>query len=322
MAKSKQIKLGVVMDPIESINIKKDSTFAMLLEAQARGWLQYYMEMDDLYLQDSACHAHMRELRVKDDPAGWFSLSNGQSRILAELDVVLMRKDPPVDMEYIHATQLLERAESQGVMVINRPAALRDANEKLFTAWFGQCTCPTLVTRNLSQLKEFLDFQNDIIVKPLDAMGGSSIFRVRCGDANTNVIFETITENGRVYAMAQKFIPQITQGDKRILLINGEPVPYALARVPVAGETRGNLAAGGKGVGVELTERDYWICEQVAPTLVEKGLAFVGLDVIGDYLTEVNVTSPTCIRELDAQYGLNISAKLMDFIETTLQGKS
>jgi glutathione synthase len=316
------IKLGVVMDSIGSINIKKDSTFAMLLEAQARGWVLYYMEMADLYLQDANCHAFMRQLQVKDDAAGWFSLSVGDCQALTELDVVLMRKDPPVDMEYIHATQLLERAESQGVMVVNKPAALRDANEKLFTAWFGQCTCPTVVTRNLPQLKEFLNLQDDIIVKPLDAMGGSSIFRVKRGDPNTNVIFETITHSGRCYAMAQTFIPEISQGDKRILLINGEPVPYALARVPAEGETRGNLAVGGKGVGVELTERDYWICRQVAPTLKEKGLIFVGLDVIGDYLTEVNVTSPTCIRELDAQYGINISAKLMDFLEATLHATS
>jgi glutathione synthase len=316
------IKIGVVMDPIGSINIKKDSTFAMLLEAQARGWQLYYMEMADLYLLDSQCHAFMRPLQVKDDASGWFTLGSGECGPLAELNVVLMRKDPPLDMEYIHATQLLERAEAQGVLVVNKPAALRDANEKLFTAWFGQCTCPTVVTRNLPQLKEFLNLHNDIIVKPLDAMGGTSIFRVKRGDPNTNVIFETITHNGRCYAMAQTFIPEISQGDKRILIINGEAVPYALARVPAEGETRGNLAAGGKGVGVELTERDIWICQQVAPILKERGLIFVGLDVIGDYLTEVNVTSPTCIRELDAQYGLNISAKLMDYIESVVQVKT
>ena len=313
------MKIGVVMDPIRSINIKKDSTFAMLLEAQSRGWELFYMEMSDLCLQDSECFAFMRGLQVKDDASGWFSLDAAELRAVAELDVVLMRKDPPLDMEYIHATQLLERAEAQGVLVINKPAALRDANEKLFTAWFGPCTCPTLVSRNAPQLKEFLSRQGDIIVKPLDAMGGSSIFRVKQGDPNTNVIFETITHNGRAYAMAQTFIPEISQGDKRILLINGEPVPYALARVPPEGETRGNLAVGGKGIGVELTERDYWICRQVAPMLKAKGLIFVGLDVIGDYLTEVNVTSPTCIRELDAQYGINISAKLMDYIESNRQ---
>ena len=313
------IKLGVVMDPIGSIKIKKDSTFAMLLEAQARGWSLFYMEMADLYLQDSTCHARMRPLQVKDDAAGWFTLGEDQNRPLADLDVVLMRKDPPVDMEYIHATQLLERAESQGVLVINKPAALRDANEKLFTAWFGQAACPTVVSCNKDRLKTFLNQHGDIIVKPLDAMGGTSIFRVKRGDPNTNVILETITQNGRLYAMAQTFIPEIAQGDKRILLVNGEPVPYALARVPAVGETRGNLAAGGTGVGVALTERDYWICEQVAPTLKAKGLIFVGLDVIGDYLTEVNVTSPTCIRELDAQYGLNIAAMLMDYIESAVK---
>ena len=310
------------MDPIGSINIKKDSTFAMLLEAQARDWEIYYMEMADLFLQNASCHAVMRQLQVKDDAAQWFSLSSGICQPLSELDVVLMRKDPPVDMEYIHATQLLERAEAQGVLVINKPAALRDANEKLFTAWFAQCTCPTVVTRNLTRLKDFLNSHNDIIVKPLDAMGGASIFRIKRGDPNTNVIFETITHNGRAYAMAQTFIPEISQGDKRILLVNGEPVPYALARIPTEGETRGNLAVGGKGKGVELSERDYWICQQVAPTLKEKGLVFVGLDVIGDYLTEVNVTSPTCIRELDGQYGINISAQLMDYVESALGSKS
>ena len=313
------IKLGVVMDPISSIKIKKDSTFAMLLEAQARGWQLYYLEMADLYLQDATCYGFMRPLRVRDDASGWFDLEAGQRQPLRDLDVVLMRKDPPVDMEYYHATQMLERAEADGVLVINKPSSLRDANEKLFTAWFGNCTCPTLVSRNMQQLKEFLNEQQDIIVKPLDAMGGASIFRIKTSDPNTNVILETLTQQGRRYAMAQTFIPQITQGDKRILLINGEPVPYALARIPAAGETRGNLAAGGKGVGVALTERDFWICQQVAPLLKEKGLVFVGLDVIGDYLTEVNVTSPTCIRELDAQYGINISAKLMDYIESQLR---
>jgi glutathione synthase len=313
------IKLGVVMDPISSIKINKDSTFAMLLEAQARGWELYYMEMEDLYMQDSVCCAFMRLLQVKDDDSGWFTLGLGRSQPLKELDVVLMRKDPPVDMEYYHATQMLERAEAEGVLVVNKPGALRDANEKLFTAWFGNCTCPTLVSRNLQQLKEFLMQQQDIIVKPLDAMGGASIFRIKVNDPNTNVILETLTQQGHCYAMAQSFIPEIKQGDKRILLVDGEPIPYALARIPPKGETRGNLAVGGKGVGVELTERDYWICQQVAPTLKEQGLVFVGLDVIGDYLTEVNVTSPTCIRELDAQYGINISAKLMDYIESHIR---
>lgn len=313
------IKLGVVMDPIGSIKMYKDSTFAMLLEAQSRGWELYYMEMSDLYLRDSTCCAHMRQLRVKDDAEDWFTFAKAEHAVVAELDVVLMRKDPPLDMEYIHATQLLELAQMQGTLVLNNPQSLRDANEKLATAWFKECTCPTLVTRSLVQLKEFLLENQDIILKPLDAMGGVSIFRLQQGDPNTNVICETMTQNGQCYAMAQRFIPEITQGDKRILLINGEPIPYALARVPAKGDIRGNLAVGGKGVGVELNERDYWICRQVAPILKEKGLVFVGLDVIGDYLTEVNVTSPTCIRELDSLYGLNISAKLMDYIETALK---
>ena len=309
------MKLGVVMDPIGSIKTHKDSTFAMLLEAQARGWQLYYMEMQHLYLQDGECCAWMQELQVKDDSSHWYQLAEGKHSPLSQLDAVLMRKDPPFTMEYMHATQFLDRAEAAGVLVINKPSSLRDANEKLFTAWFPQCVCPTLVTSSTEQLRDFLQLHQDIIVKPLDAMGGASIFRVKKDDPNTNVIFETITGLEQHYVMAQTYLAEIAQGDKRILMINGEPIPYALARIPAAGETRGNLAVGGKGVGVELSERDYWICEQVAPVLREKGLIFTGLDVIGDYLTEINVTSPTCIRELDALYNLNISAKLMDFIE-------
>ncbi|WP_455203367.1 glutathione synthase [Kaarinaea lacus] len=309
------MKLGAVMDPIGSIKTHKDSTFAMLLEAQARRWQLYYMEMQHLYLQDGECYAWMQELQVKDDSRHWYQLAEGKHAPLAQLDAVLMRKDPPVTMEYMHATQFLDRAEAAGVLVINKPSSLRDANEKLFTAWFPQCVCPTIVTSSTEQLRGFLQQHQDIIVKPLDAMGGASIFRVKKDDPNTNVIFETITGLEQHYAMAQTYLAEIAQGDKRILMINGEPIPYALARIPAAGETRGNLAVGGKGVGVELSERDYWICEQVAPVLREKGLIFTGLDVIGDYLTEINVTSPTCIRELDALYNLNISAKLMDFIE-------
>lgn len=312
------MKIGVVMDPIGSIKMHKDSTFAMLLEAQRRGWELYYMEMHDLYLNGAECWANTRRLSVQDDNKRWFSLQQGVHQALAQLDVVFMRKDPPINMEYFHATQLLERAEQEGVLVINKPASLRDANEKLFTSWFPQCICPTLVSRSKKQLHEFLAQHGDVIVKPLDAMGGASIFRVRKNDPNTNVIFETITEQEQCYAMAQTYIPEIEQGDKRILLINGEPIPYALARIPPEGETRGNLAVGGTGVGVELTQRDYWICEQVAPVLRDKGLIFTGLDVIGEYLTEINVTSPTCIRELDSIYNINISAKLMDYIEANI----
>jgi glutathione synthase len=309
------IKLGVIMDPIGSINIKKDSTFAMLLAAQAKGWALYYMETNNLYLRDGEARASWRALSVKDDPQSWFQLESSQDGALAELDVILMRKDPPFDSEYLHTTHILAQAEAAGATVVNPPQALRDANEKLATAWFPQCAAPTVVTCCKDRLHRFLTEQGDIIIKPLDAMGGASIFRVRQGDPNTNVIFETLTDNESRFIMAQRFIPEISQGDKRILLIDGDPVPYALARIPAPGETRGNLAAGGQGVGVELTERDYWICQQVAPRLREMGLLFVGIDVIGDYLTEVNVTSPTCIRELDALYGLDIAGQLMDVIE-------
>ena len=313
------VKLGVVMDPISEITVTKDSTLAMLLAAQARGWSLEYMEMQDLYLSDGICHGRMRPVTVRDDPEDWFDLGDAQTRPLSELDVVLMRKDPPFDMEFIYATYLLERAEQSGVLVINKPQSLRDANEKMYTAWFPQCCPPTLVTREMSRLYEFLSVEKTIIVKPLDGMGGASIFRATEGDANTNVIFETMTRHERRFIMAQRFLPEIRDGDKRVLLINGEPVPYALARVPAEGDARGNLAAGAKGVGVELSDRERWIASQVGPVVRDKGLLFVGLDVIGDHLTEVNVTSPTCIRELDAIYGLDIGGQLMDAIEVALE---
>lgn len=306
------------MDPIGGIKPHKDSSFAMALAAQARGWALYYFEMGDLYLRDGQSIARLRELTVRDDAQDWFSLSEPQDRPLAELDVVLMRKDPPIDTEYLYATQMLALAEAQGTLVVNRTSALREANEKLASTWFPQCAPPTLVTRDQSQLRAFLAEHGDIIIKPLDAMGGASIFRVGADDPNVGVIFETLTEHGGRYAMAQRYIAEISAGDKRILLVDGEPVPYALARVPAKGETRGNLAVGGTGVGVELSERDHWICAQVAPRLKAMGLMFVGLDVIGDYLTEVNVTSPTCIRELDSLYGLDIAGQLMDAIERVL----
>jgi glutathione synthase len=310
--------LALLMDPIAAIKPHKDSSFAMALAAQARGWSLYYFEMDDLYLRDGQARARLRELTVRDNSNDWFSLGEAQDGPLAELDVILMRKDPPIDTEYLYATQMLALAEAQGTLVVNRTSALREANEKLASTWFPQCAPPTLVTRDQPQLRAFLAEHGDVIIKPLDAMGGASIFRVRADDPNIGVIFETLTEYGSTYAMAQRFIPEISAGDKRILLVDGEPVPYALARVPAKGETRGNLAVGGTGVGVELSERDYWICEQVAPRLKAMGLMFVGLDVIGDYLTEVNVTSPTCIRELDSLYGLDIGGQLMGAIERTL----
>lgn len=306
------------MDPIGSINVKKDSTLAMLVEAQARGWSIYYMEQGDLFLRDGTAYAQMRQLKVSFDADNWFEMGEAEILPLAELDTILMRKDPPFDTEYIYATYILEQAEAASTLVVNRCQSLRDANEKMYTAWFPQCTPPTLVTRKESQIREFLAEHDDIILKPLWGMGGAMIFRLRQNDPNIGVAIETLTEYGSRFAMAQRFIPEIRDGDKRILVIDGEPIPYALARIPMKGETRGNLAAGGEGVGVELTEHDRWICEQVAPTLREKGLLFVGLDVIGDYLTEINVTSPTCIRELDKIYDLNISSKLMDAITERL----
>jgi glutathione synthase len=312
---SQQLKLGIVMDPIGSISFAKDSTLAMLLEAQARGWELHYMEPPDLFMRGPDVHAATRPLRVYNDATRWYELGAPVVRPLADLDVVLMRQDPPFDMEYVYNTYLLEHAEAGGVLVVNRPRAVRDANEKLSILWFPQCIPPTLVAREIGRLRDFLAEHGDVIVKPLDIMGGASIFRLRKDDPNINVVLETMTAYGTRLTMAQRYIPQIAEGDKRILLIDGEPIPYALARMPAPGETRANLAAGGTGVGVPLSERDRWICAEVGPALRERGLLFVGLDVIGDYLTEINVTSPTCIRELDKLYGLNISARIMDAIE-------
>ena len=300
------MRLGVVMDPIGSINIKKDTTFAMLLEAQSRGWELVYMEQTDLYLVEGMAMASSRSLSVQRNSEKWFDLGEQQDKPLSDLDVILMRVDPPFDMDYIYSTYLLEQAEAQGVLVVNKPQSLRDANEKLFTAWFPDCCAPTLVTSQPNRIRQFLAKHEDVIIKPLDGMGGASIFRLKKEDHNLGVVLETMTEHGNTLAMVQKFLPEIKQGDKRILIINGQPVPY------------GNLAAGGRGEGRELTERDYWLCEQIGPTLVEKGLLFVGLDVIGDFVTEINVTSPTCVQELDNQYGLNISGLLMDCIEEKL----
>lgn len=310
--------IGVIMDPIGSIKYHKDSTLAMLLAAARRGWTLFYLEMDDLYLEQGEACAHMRPLQVFEDEQRWFELGEATTKPLHQLDAILMRKDPPFDMEYIYATYILEQAERAGALVVNRPQSLRDANEKVFTARFPQCTPPTLISRDAVQIRSFINTHGETILKPLEGMGGASIFKTAPNDPNTSVIIETLTDHGHRFAMAQRFIPEISAGDKRILLVDGTPVPYALARIPAKGELRGNLAAGGTGVGVELTERDYWICEQVADTLREMGLLFAGLDVIGDYLTEINVTSPTCIRELDKQYGLDIGGQLMDAIEQKL----
>lgn len=314
------LKVGVVMDPIESIHYKKDSTMAMLWAAAERGWSLFYMEQQGLYSRDGVAMGRMAPLSVMRDPDHWFERGDYGDTPLAELDVILMRKDPPFDNEFIYSTYLLEQAERQGTLIVNRCQSLRDCNEKLFATQFPQCCPPVLVARDPALLKSFYAEQGDVIFKPLDGMGGASIFRVKPGDPNLGVILETLTNHGKHQIMAQKFIPEITAGDKRILVIDGEPVDYCLARIPQGGETRGNLAAGGKGEGRPLSERDRWIVSQVAPTLKEKGLLFVGLDVIGDYLTEINVTSPTCIRELDDQFSLDIAGRLMDVIASRVAG--
>lgn len=306
---------GVVMDPISGIKTYKDSTFAMLLEAQRRGHDLWYMEPPDLSVQDGKALAVMRHLVVRDQSEDWFSLGESQVRELADLDFLLMRKDPPFDMAYIYTTYILDLAEHAGVLVVNRPQALRDANEKAFITRFPRCCVPTWITQNAADIRAFMALHGLSIVKPLDGMGGESIFQVRPDDPNLNVIMETITSGNREFVMVQKYIPEITQGDKRILVVDGTPAPYALARIPGAGDFRGNLAKGGTGKGVPLTDRDLWICEQVSPELKRRGILFAGLDVIGEYLTEINVTSPTCIRELDAQFGLNIAADLFDAME-------
>ena len=312
------IKLGMVMDPIGRINIKKDTSFAMLLEAQTRNWELHYMELDDLFLHNGQAYARTRIVEVQRDEKSWHEFVAEQEIALSELYVIIMRKDPPFNQEYIYATYILEQAESAGVFVVNKPQSLRDANEKMFTAWFPQCCTDTLVARDPNKIRAFLKEHRQIILKPLDGMGGASIFYVQELDPNLSVILETMTEHGQRFIMAQKYLPDIKYGDKRILMVNGEPVPYCLARIPAGGESRGNLAAGGRGEGRELSPRDRWIAEQVGPVLRDKGLVFVGIDVIGDYLTEVNVTSPTCVQELDKQFGINISGQFLDFIESKI----
>ncbi len=312
------IKLGVVMDPIEDITYVKDTTLGLLLSAQERDYSLFYMEQRDLFLENGCPRARIHPLTVHADPNRWFELGQPEVIDLAELDVVLMRKDPPFDNEYIYSTYILEAAERLGTLIVNRPQSLRDCNEKVFATQFPQCCPPVLVSGDNEQLREFHRQHQDVIFKPLDGMGGEGIFRCKADDPNLGVILETLTGHGQRLIMAQKFIPEIKQGDKRILVIDGEAVPYALARIPAVGETRGNLAAGGSGVPRPLSDRDRWIVEQVAPTLKEKGLIFVGLDVIGDYLTEINVTSPTCARELDRAHNTNIGGKLMDAIESRL----
>ena len=310
------LNVVVVMDPIGSIKIAKDSTFAMLLEAQRRGHRLHYVLPGGLSVQDGSAQALLAPLTVRDDKHGWHELGPVAPVALGRGHVVLMRRDPPVDADYLHDTQILGLAQRAGALVVNDPQGLRDMNEKLAALEYPQCCPPTLVSRDHAALKAFVTEHGEAVLKPLDGMGGRSIFRARTGEANLNVILETLTGGGRHLAMAQRYLPEIAQGDKRILLVNGVPVDYCLARIPQGDEFRGNLAAGGKGVGQPLSERDRWIAAQVGPELKRRGMIFVGLDVIGDYLTEVNVTSPTCIRELDAQFGLNIAGTLFDAIES------
>lgn len=312
-------KLGIVMDPIGSIYYKKDSTLAMLWEAEHRGFEIFYFEQKDLFLREGSAYGFSQLLKVYKNSEKWFALGEKKIIPLADLDIILMRKDPPFDLEYIYTTYILETAERAGVLVVNRPQSLRDINEKMATTQFPECTPATLVARDMSLLREFLSEHKDIVCKPLHSMGGYSVFRVQANDLNANTIFETLTERGTRYAMAQKYISEIMDGDKRILLIQGEPVPFALARIPSHDDFRGNLAVGAKGVTKPLTERDQYICQMVGPVLKEKGLFFVGLDVIGEYLTEINVTSPTGIREIDEQCQLNVSGILFNAISTLLR---
>jgi glutathione synthase len=325
-------KIAFLMDRIETISVKKDSTLAMIAAAQKRGLEVLYLNQDGLFLDKGAVTALIKPLKLRDDfcqsldptQAGedWYQLGDERPMALGDVDIVMMRKDPPFDMEYIYTTYLLERAEADGALVVNRPNALRDCNEKLFATQFPQCCPELIVSRRIDKLKAFHSEHANVVFKKLDGMGGASIFRIMDQDPNLTVVLETLTDGGRQQIMGQVYLPEIVDGDKRILLINGEPVPYALARIPSAGETRGNLAAGGRGEGRPLTDRDRWIAEQVGPELQRRGLLFVGIDVIGDHLTEINVTCPTCIRELDEQFGLDVAGDLIDTCLQQLEHRS
>ncbi len=316
---AKILKTGVVMDPIGEIKTYKDSTFAMLLEAQRRGHVLYYMEPGNLFAKDGRVFAEMQKLEVRDNTTDWFTLTPAGITPLDKLDIVLMRRDPPFDMGYIYTTYMLELVEKTGTIVINRPQSLRDANEKFFINYFPQCCVPMIISSSSSLIREFVSEHGRCVVKPLDGMGGESVFQISDVDMNMNVILETITRHETRPVMAQRYIDEISEGDKRILIVNGEPVPYALARYAGKGDFRGNLAKGGSSKGVPLSERDRWVCSQVAPELIKRGILFAGLDIIGDWLSEVNVTSPTCIRELDAEFGLNIAGQLFDGVEGMLK---
>ncbi|KFF50116.1 glutathione synthetase [Gammaproteobacteria bacterium MFB021] len=312
------VKLGVVMDPIADIAYKKDTTLALLWAAKAKGWSLYYLEQEDLYLYEGRAMGSVRTLDVHHDPEHWFDLGEREAMPLGELDVILMRKDPPVDGHFLNAVHLLAFAEREGTLVVNPTRALFECNEKLFAQQFTQCIPPSVVSANAAVLRAFQAEHGDTIFKPLDGMGGTGIFHIGPEGRNLGAVIEQLTERGQRQIMAQRYLPEIKDGDTRILLVDGEPVPYGLARIPSAGETRGNLAAGGRGVSRELTERDYWLVEQVKPAIRERGLLFVGLDVIGDYITEINVTSPTCVREIDDQRGTDIPGLLMAAIEKRL----
>jgi glutathione synthase len=319
MSKPSRVRLVVVMDPIGAIKPAKDSTLRILLAAQARGWELFYAELKDLWLRDGIAWGRLAPLKVMDDPSRWFALGQSANSKLGEFDVILMRKDPPFDTEYIYSTYILDRAQLQGALVCNRPQGLRDMNEKVYTAWFPECCAPTLITRDMHDMAEFLREHGKAVCKPLDGMGGKSIFVLENGDKNRNVVFETLTDFGSRYAIVQRYLPEIvTAGDCRIILVDGEPVPFALKRIPLAEDNRGNLAAGARAESRALNDRDRWLCAQIGPKLRAAGMIFVGLDVIGDYVTEINVTSPTGIRELNKKHDIDIGAMLVDAIDKTL----
>jgi glutathione synthase len=313
-------RLAVIMDPIESIKPQKDSTLAMLLEAQDRGWTIHYGQLRDIWLRDGEAHGRLCQLGVSDDPVHWFDPGEVAVTPLDDMDVILMRKDPPFDMNYIFATYILQRAEEHGAVVVNRPQSLRDANEKTFLAWFPNCAPPTLISRSLEEMRAFISEHHQVVVKPLDLMGGQSVFVTGAEDGNRNVILETITQRGTRYAMVQKYLPEIvSSGDKRIILIDGQAIPMALARIPSPGDHRGNMVAGARIEVRPLTDREMWICEQIGPVLQEKGLLFTGIDVIGDFMTELNVTSPTGIRELERESDVQITKQMFDAIASKLE---
>jgi len=310
-----RLNVAVVMDPIEDIKPAKDTTLAMMLAAQRRGWTLSYLELRHLWLRDGVAWGRAHPLEVRDHPDDWFTRGEPAARPLGEFDVILMRKDPPFDTEYIYATYILERAEAAGALVVNRPQGLRDMNEKVYTAWFPECCAPTLITRDMADMHAFLREHGRAVCKPLYGMGGRSIFVLDAGDKNANVVFETLTEYGSRFAIVQRYIPDIvTSGDARVILVDGEPAPYALARIPSAADNRGNLAAGAKGVGRPLDDRDRWLASRIGPAMRSRGMLFVGLDVIGGFVTEINVTSPTGVRELGRQFDIDIAGLLMDAV--------